>query len=57
MDKGGGKAVADVGAFVLNVFSSVFIIFTNKRLMGKPPNEDFRFGKEEGWCIYTDPKL
>ena len=44
MDKGASKTVADVGAFVLNVFSSVFIIFTNKRLMGKAPNEEFRFG-------------
>lgn len=33
MDKG-SKVFADVGAFVLNVFSSVIIVFTNKRLMG-----------------------
>ena len=31
------------GRFVLNIISSVFIISVNKRLMGSPPNFNFRY--------------
>ena len=36
-------AAGDAGAFVLNIISSVFIISVNKRLMGSPPNFNFRY--------------
>ncbi len=36
-------AAGDAGAFILNIISSVFIISVNKRLMGSPPNFNFRY--------------
>ena len=36
-------AAGDAGAFILNIISSVFIISGNKRLMGSPPNFNFRY--------------
>jgi solute carrier family 35 protein E3 len=36
-------AAGDAGAFILNIVSSVFIISVNKRLMGSPPNFNFRY--------------